>query len=199
MAAGGTTSSGLRADAERNRQLIVAAAHSAFAADGIDVSMAEVARQAGVGFATAQRRFPTKESLIAEVVREQLAGIGEIRPAENDENSDPWEAFASPLRACCAHQAAEPGLAGAMTQLLAVVSDPTVGAPVAAHFEKVSARAKAAGLLRPDTSLDDILIILKANAGVVANSRGCEAQASRRFVELALRSLRANGTAARSD
>lgn len=55
----------LRADAERNRALIVAAAQAAFAERGLDVPLRGIAAQAGVGIATLYRRFPARENLIA--------------------------------------------------------------------------------------------------------------------------------------
>jgi AcrR family transcriptional regulator len=48
----------LRADAERNRQRLLAAAKDLFAARGLDVTLDEIARHAGVGTGTAYRRFP---------------------------------------------------------------------------------------------------------------------------------------------
>src|SRR5258708_19110255 len=53
----------MRADARRNRQLILAAADEAFAAEGIGVPIDDIARRAGVGAGTLYRHFPTKESL----------------------------------------------------------------------------------------------------------------------------------------
>ena len=46
-----------RADAERNRDKILAAARSAFADPAADVSMAEISRRAGVGMATLYRKL----------------------------------------------------------------------------------------------------------------------------------------------
>ncbi|GAA3542977.1 TetR/AcrR family transcriptional regulator [Amycolatopsis ultiminotia] len=179
---------GLRADAERNRVAVVDAARAAFAEEGIGVSMAEIARRAGVGFATAQRRFPTKEALIAEVVREQLEHFEELIPRV-EENADPWKAFTAPIRACCAQQANAPGLAASLAQVLAETSDPAIGQPITEVFTNLATRAMEAGQLRDDISLEDVFLILKANAGVVVNSPGQEKVASQRFVDLALRSL----------
>src|ERR1700722_10234416 len=53
----------LRRDAAENRQRILSAAREAFALEGIDVSLIEIARRAGVGNATLHRNF-TKESLV---------------------------------------------------------------------------------------------------------------------------------------
>ena len=52
-----------RADAARNFDAILAAGRKAFAAGGTDVSLDEVARQAGVWVATLYRNFPSREDL----------------------------------------------------------------------------------------------------------------------------------------
>lgn len=79
----------LRADAARNRALIVAAAAEVFAERGLDASTAEIAERAGVGEATLFRRFPTKEDLIAAIVAakmEEALARGEACLEE----VDPW-------------------------------------------------------------------------------------------------------------
>ena len=53
-----------RADAERNRDKILAAARAAFAGSGAQVSMAEISRRAGVGMATLYRNFPSRRELL---------------------------------------------------------------------------------------------------------------------------------------
>ncbi|WP_045879959.1 helix-turn-helix domain-containing protein [Pseudofrankia sp. DC12] len=63
----------LRADARRNRDRIIATAKLAFADDGPDVPMEEIARLAGVGVGTLYRRFPDREALVLAVVRDSLA------------------------------------------------------------------------------------------------------------------------------
>lgn len=162
------------------------AACEAFADEGVDVSLAEIARRAGVGFATAHRRFPTKDALVTEVVRARIAHIGR----EQVEGVSAWQALAAPIRECCEHQSREPGLAGPIAQLLAASSEPSVREPIVDTLVPLLERARAEGSLRDGVSVDDVLLILKANAGVVANSPGHEAQESRRFVELALHGLR---------
>ena len=54
----------LRRDAERNRQRILTAAADVFADRGLDVSLDDIAKHAGLGVGTVYRRFPTKEQLI---------------------------------------------------------------------------------------------------------------------------------------
>lgn len=64
-----------RADAKRNRKLILDAAKTAFARDGVDASLDEIARSAGVGPATLYRHFPTREHLLCEVLHERQADL----------------------------------------------------------------------------------------------------------------------------
>jgi AcrR family transcriptional regulator len=61
-----------RADALRNRERLLAAAKEAFTRDGADISLDEVARQAGTGPGTLYRHFPTRDALIAEVYRAEV-------------------------------------------------------------------------------------------------------------------------------
>ena len=64
-----------RADAERNRQKLLEAARGAFTAQGGLVSMEEVARAAGVGIGTLYRHFPTRDELLVEVYRSEIARL----------------------------------------------------------------------------------------------------------------------------
>lgn len=64
-----------RADAERNRQRLVETAREAFAADGVSVSLEEIARRAGVGIGTLYRHFPNREDLILEVYRSEMTRL----------------------------------------------------------------------------------------------------------------------------
>ena len=59
---------GLRADAQRNQDRIIAAAQAAFAALGYEVPIEEIARRAGVGAATVYRRFPNKQRLLRAIL-----------------------------------------------------------------------------------------------------------------------------------
>ena len=56
-----------RADALRNRERILEEAKKAFTRAGADISLEEVARQAGVGPGTLYRHFPTRDALLESV------------------------------------------------------------------------------------------------------------------------------------
>jgi AcrR family transcriptional regulator len=62
----------LRADAQRNRERIIAAAVEVFAEQGLEASTAEIAQRAGVGEATLFRRFASKDELIIAIVETQM-------------------------------------------------------------------------------------------------------------------------------
>jgi len=66
-----------RADAERNRDRILAAARAAFAEPGAQVSMAEISRRAGVGMATLYRNFPGRRELLEALYVGEVNGICE--------------------------------------------------------------------------------------------------------------------------
>jgi AcrR family transcriptional regulator len=64
-----------RIDAERNRDRILTAARAAFAEPGADVSMAEIARRAGVGMATLYRNFPGRRELLEALYADEVEEI----------------------------------------------------------------------------------------------------------------------------
>ncbi|MGH9716055.1 MAG: TetR/AcrR family transcriptional regulator [Candidatus Acidiferrales bacterium] len=69
-----------RADAQRNREIILEVAKLAFTRSGADTSLDDIAKQAGVGAGTLYRHFPTREELLKAVYRtemEKLATAGQ--------------------------------------------------------------------------------------------------------------------------
>ena len=64
-----------RADATRNREQLLAVATRVFMSPDIDPSMRAIAREAGVGIATLYRHFPTRESLVDAVYRDQVTRL----------------------------------------------------------------------------------------------------------------------------
>jgi AcrR family transcriptional regulator len=66
-----------RADALRNRERILDEAKTAFTRAGGDISLEDVARQAGVGVGTLYRHFPTREALLEGVYRAEVAKLAE--------------------------------------------------------------------------------------------------------------------------
>ena len=99
----------LRADAERNRQRILRAAAEVFTARGLQASLDDVARQAGVGVGTVYRRFPDKEALADALFEERIGAL--VALAEQAlANPDSWEGLVMFLREAGTLLAADRGL-----------------------------------------------------------------------------------------
>lgn len=75
----------MRADARRNSARIVEVAKQVFIDQGLDAPLDEIVKRAGIGAGTLYRHFPTRESLMEAVYREEilaLAALGERLRAE---------------------------------------------------------------------------------------------------------------------
>lgn len=188
----------LRTDAARNRTAIVAAAQRAFAEGGLQVPFDEIARRAGVGEATVHRRFPDRASLIAAAFGDKMTAYADAAAAALAE-PDPWQGFCGYVRGVCAMQSGDRGFADLLTITFAAVN------PVVEELESrrdsafrnwvtIVQRAKAAGRLRADFHPDDLVVLLMANAGVVAATAGTAPGAWQRHVEYALQAFSADHT-----
>ena len=98
----------LRADAARNRARLLAAAKEVFAARGLDATMDEVARRAGVGVGTAYRRFRNRDDLIAALFEERLDEFMDLLD-ESLADDDPWRGLSGFLERSMEMQAADRG------------------------------------------------------------------------------------------
>lgn len=85
-----------RADAERNRDKIVAAARVAFADAGADISMAEISRRAGVGMATLYRNFPGRRELLEALYSDEVDAV--VRATDGASEATPAAALTAWLR-----------------------------------------------------------------------------------------------------
>ena len=104
---------GLRADARRNREAVIAAAKKLFADQGLDAQMPDVAKAAKVGVGTVYRHFPTKEDLIAALAGERFERLAE-KAVERLEAEDAWEGFCDFIRFSAQLQADDRGLCEVM-------------------------------------------------------------------------------------
>jgi AcrR family transcriptional regulator len=99
----------LRRDAERNRQRILAAAAGVFTERGLDATLDEVARAAGVGIGTVYRRFPDKESLVSELFRDRIDALVTVAE-EACALADPWQGVVTFLEFAASAMAGDHGL-----------------------------------------------------------------------------------------
>ncbi|MFV2175089.1 TetR/AcrR family transcriptional regulator [Actinomadura sp. LOL_016] len=181
----------LRSDASDNRVRIIAAARVAFATEGFDVPVREIARRAQVSAATVYRRFPTKEALFAEAFSEQLAVCSAI-VEEGLAAADPWRGFSLVIEKLMEAHALDRGFHAFVAQLPRAVDFTADRDRALRLLLALIRRAKEAGELRADFVLEDIVLAMMANDGIRAGSPRMRAAASRRFAALMIQSFRAN-------
>jgi AcrR family transcriptional regulator len=187
----------LRADAERNRRLLLDAARALFAERGLNVSLDDIARHAGVGVGTAYRRFGSREALIDALYDEQVGQIVTLAE-EALALEDPWEGLVSFLERALALQAANRGFKELM--LSSQEGRDHVAAirkqmrPLGAQLIR---RAKEAGALREDFAPQDMPLIQMMISAVVDVSAPLDYPLWRRYLNLVLDGMRAEGRPSR--
>jgi AcrR family transcriptional regulator len=170
-----------RADAQRNAARVVAAAREVYAERGPDAPLEEIARRAGVGIGTLYRHFPNRQALATAVFRDEVAAAR----AHADEllrADEPGAAFTTWLHEQLARAGSCQAL-GAEVMIAMLDDDPAVS-PCAAMREGGAAllsRAQAAGELRPDVTIDDLLRLVSAIALATDDAGERAAQVDRLF------------------
>ena len=185
------TPRGLRADAAANRDRILDAAAELFASRGISVPLDEVARRAGVGVATLYRRFPTRADLVAATFERNISRFTEAVDRALA-NPDPWQGFRGLVFELCELQASDAGLRDMLTTAFpssSVVEQRT--AEAVELLRTLMASAQRGGSLRADVTVADVVVLLLANAGVVATTGETAPDAWRRFAALMVDAFRA--------
>jgi AcrR family transcriptional regulator len=159
-----------RADAQRNVERLIAAARAAFAADGPNAPLDDIARAAGVGPGTLYRHFPTRLALFEAVYRdnvERLCAEGERLAA----TEPPATALVGWLEGFVTVISQKRGLAAALTEEgRASELFAQCHAMINATGGELLDRAKAAGAVRSDVQLGDLLKMTKAFAQAAETS-----------------------------
>jgi AcrR family transcriptional regulator len=180
----------LRRDAERNRQRILRAAAEVFSQRGLDATLDDVARHAGVGVGTVYRRFPDKQALIAELFTgriDELAAAAE----RASQAADPWAGLTWFLEHAAETMSGDLGLRQ-MMQLATYAKDQVGYArermrPV---IDRLVTRAQAAGQLRGDFSATDVPVIAFMLASAAEYGAPAQPGMWRRYLTLITDSLR---------
>ena len=180
----------LRRDAERNRQRILAAAAQVFTDRGLDATLDDVARAAGVGVGTVYRRFPDKEALIAALFRARIDNL--VTVAEDACGAaDPWKAVVSYLEYAAAAMAGDAGLRQLMMfgtydrDQVCYASDRM--RPV---ITRLVQRAQASGDLRGDFEATDVKMIAFMLASLAEYAAAVTPDVWRRYLAMLIDGLR---------
>jgi AcrR family transcriptional regulator len=182
-------STNLRKDAVRSRRAILDAARELYE-DDTEASFAEIAHKAGVGQATVYRHFADRRALLAALADEDMAALEQRIAADEEIGPDSLEEL---LREFLAAQLRSQGLIGAIRA--GEVEESQVRGLTERVRDLFAPRlelARAAGIVRPDLTTDDVLVLLTMVEGAVAplRDRAEREWASARAFEIALDGLR---------
>lgn len=151
----------MRADALRNRQLLLDAARDAIIEHGANAPLDDIARRAGVGIGTLYRRFPDRPTLLRQVALDLLARSADEGGAALAAEPDAFAALARYM-----HRALDLRIAAAMPVLadrLQMDQDTELFAARQASIgplDRMVATAHADGTLRPEVATGDIGLLL---------------------------------------
>ena len=180
----------LRADAERNRQRLLAAAKELFATRGLDVTLDEIARHAGVGTGTAYRRFPNKDALIDALMVDRIGEVAAIAETCLEE-ADAWRGLTGFFERALALQAADRGLkevlfSSGRGRERSAEARRRIG-PVVTRLVR---RAVEAGAVRSDFATTDVPLINFMLTTIVDLSRDLEPDLYKRYLAIVLDGLK---------
>jgi AcrR family transcriptional regulator len=171
----------MRADARRNRDLLLSAALAAFTEHGADdVSLEEIARRAGVGIGTLYRHFPTRQDLLESVYRDQVEALCTLAAGLLDAPS-PGDALATWLRAMLAFSTTKRSLVTSMLATMDQTSEifSACSTVIRQAVESLLARAQEAGEIRRDVDAGDIMRLSHAITVATERAPGHPEQAER--------------------
>jgi AcrR family transcriptional regulator len=181
----------LRADARRNMEKVMEAAAEAFARDGLDVPLEDIARSAGVRAGTIYNRFGGREGLLDAVVADVAAGWLRAVIDRATGQDTAWGKFTAFVEGMCEEQAADPVFNDVFSRRYpdAPGLQAVCGRSLAFGAELIRA-AQACGTLRPGFSADDLERIFSVNAYLL-RARPAGDDGWRRTLQFTLDGLRA--------
>ena len=181
-----------RADSARNRQSLIDAAKAGFAEVGLNVSLEEVARRAGVGIGTLYRHFPSREAVVEAVYRREVEQLAEAVP-QLLEISSAGEALHKWMHLFVDYIATKRMIAPSLGAVAARSSTlhATSAELITRAISSLVKRAIACGDVRKDIDPSDLL---RALVGVSYSNpdAGWEASA-RRLIDILMDGLRRKG------
>jgi AcrR family transcriptional regulator len=175
----------LRRVAEQNRQRLLDAAAEVFAEHGLEASVEEIARTAGVGMGTLYRRFPTKDALIGALVHDVLTTVLTLaREGTERPDGTGLEYF---LEAASAYQADH---RGCLARLWNAGLEHELVQEVRRLIDAMLTEAKRHGRVRADITSTDVTIVLWAVRGIIETTQGRAPEAWQRHLDVYIAGLR---------
>jgi AcrR family transcriptional regulator len=189
----------LRADARRNRDELLDVARQVIAEEGVDASLRDIARRAGVGIGTLYRHFPTREALLAAIIGDGVRRMA-ADAAKLSATRPPDEALAVWLAGVARRIGPYEGLS--ISMLDAVTGDGSDDQPLRAACDEMMdagrgllARAQAEGVVRSDVTWEDVFTAVAAVSGIAGRSGPAAKDTAARFLAVYLDGLRSAGGA----
>jgi AcrR family transcriptional regulator len=181
----------LRKDALRNRELLIAAGREVFAERGLEASLDDVARQAGLGVGTAYRHFANKHELARAIFTQAIDDI--ISLAELAATmDDPWAGLVGFLEGTADVQTKDRGL----REVLMGMHDPAkmdeVNERISVPLREIVERCRRAGTLRADVEASDIGVVVMMLCTVADATGDTAPDLWRRYLPMLLAGLRAD-------
>lgn len=179
----------MRADARRNRELLIDAAREVFSAQGAGASMEAIAKAAGVGVGTLYRHFPNRLDLVEAVYQ---TDVGELWDTAQRVSADlePWPAVEAFFEAFLRYARTKQALMSELQQAFEKKPElrPRARGMLESSFDLVIDRAKAAGAVRPDVSGADVMQLVSP----VCTNAGIEPEQANRLLRMILDGMRAD-------
>jgi AcrR family transcriptional regulator len=182
-----------RADAARNRRLLIDAASAELSDHGLEASVAQIAARAGLAKGTFFNHFASKEDLVSALFCEQLAALAATGEALL-EDDDPGSALLRFMTAGAEVQANDRSVCEAAAATTR--ADPEIraaGDRLAEVAEALTARARQAGVVRPEITGHDIVLLLGAAPRTAAPVAAARPDLWRRYLHLIFDGLRPEG------
>jgi AcrR family transcriptional regulator len=173
----------LRQDAARNRSALLAAAAGVFDMQGLDASVTDVARAAGLGMGTLYRHFPTKAALIDALVHDVLEAT--IQMAHDASHCDDGAGLEQFLEASARYQAEHSGCLPRLWD-----TDHKMVKTARHLIAGLLADAQKSGRVRKDLTTTDLTMTMFSLRGVIEATLPVAPDAWRRHLDLLIAGMR---------
>ena len=176
----------MRADAQRNREHLIAAARVAFTERGSAASLEDIARRAGVGVGTLYRHFPTRQALVEAVYVDEVEAL--CRSAADEAGGSSWDALVQWFNRFVDYVVTKHAL---IDEMVATIGQDarifrTCHDAIFAAGEPLLNQAKEDGFVRPDVEFVDVIRMV----GAITMIRNSTPEQIQRVLSMALDGLR---------